>query len=74
MNLTDIISTELENDRKEDIMETKSVSIRMPVEILDWLREKAALETIKRKKLYSINGYVVEVLRREMEADQKKEG
>jgi hypothetical protein len=55
-------------------MEVKSVAIRMPVEILDWLREKAALETINRKKYISINTFVLEVLERERKADQKRGG
>jgi hypothetical protein len=50
----------------------KAISVRMPDEILDWLREKAAMETIKRKKLFSINGYIVEILRKEMETEKEK--
>jgi hypothetical protein len=50
----------------------KSVSIRMPDEVLDWLREKAAKEIITRKKQYSINTLVLDIIRREMEADQRK--
>jgi hypothetical protein len=52
----------------------KAITIRMPEEILDWLREKAALETIKQKKHFSINSYIVGVLGHEMELDRKKEG
>jgi hypothetical protein len=54
--------------KKED-GSMKAISVRMPDEILDWLREKAAMETIKRKKLFSINGYIVEILKKEMETD-----
>lgn len=52
----------------------KSVSIRMPEDLLDWLRKRAARETIKTGNQYSINTFVVNVLKREMEADQRKEG
>lgn len=53
-------------------MQTKSVSIRMPLDLLDWLREKSARETIKHRKLISLNAYVVKVLQREMETDPEK--
>lgn len=52
----------------------KSVAIRFPDEMLEWLREKAAKETISRKARVSINGYVVELVEREIEADQGREG
>ena len=53
---------------------TESITVRMPGEILSWLRKKAALETIQRNRQVSINSTIVNVLRREMEADQRKEG
>lgn len=53
----------------------RSVSIRMPEEVLDWLREQAAKETIARKKQYSINTLVVDIIRREMStAGSREEG
>lgn len=53
----------------------KPYTIRMPDELLDWIREKAARETIKRKKQVSMNTLVVEILTRSMKADRKgKEG
>ena len=55
-------------------MEVKSVSIRIPLEVLDWLRERAARETIKRRRVVSLNAYVVELMQREMEAAQEKGG
>ncbi len=51
----------------------KSISFRLPDDLADWLREKAAMETIRRKKYVSINVLVVEIFRREMEADRRKE-
>ena len=50
----------------------KAVTIRMPEELLDWLREKAARETIRRKKTVSINTIVVETLSRTMRLDTQK--
>lgn len=44
----------------------KSVSIRFPEEMVEWLRTKAAEETIKRRGKVSINSYVVELVKREM--------
>jgi hypothetical protein len=52
----------------------KVISVRMPEKILDWLREKSAMETIRLKKHFSINSYILDILRLEMEADQTKEG
>jgi predicted transcriptional regulator len=51
----------------------KSISFRLPDELAEWLRERAAMETIKRKKYMSINALVAEIFEREMEADQRKE-
>ena len=48
--------------------------LRMPDELLDWVREKAALETIRRKAQFSMNTLVVEILSAAKEADQKKGG
>ncbi len=50
----------------------KTVTVRMPDELHEWLRERAAKETIKRKQQYSINTLVVDLIREEMEADRKK--
>jgi hypothetical protein len=52
----------------------KAITFRVPDEIADWLREKAAVQTIKQKRQVSINSLVLEMFRREMEADQKKGG
>ena len=50
----------------------KPWTIRMPEEILDWLRDKAARETIRTKKNVSMNTVAVEVLTKAMEADRKR--
>ncbi len=49
----------------------KPWTIRMPEEILDWLREKAARETIRTKKNVSMNTVAVVVLTKAMVADRK---
>jgi hypothetical protein len=52
----------------------KAITIRMPDELLDWLRERAARETIKYKKQVSMNTLAVEILTKAMQADRKKGG
>ena len=52
----------------------KPWTIRMPDEVLEWIREKAAMESIKRKKNISMNTIVVEALTKAMQADRKKGG
>ena len=52
----------------------KPWTIRMPKEILDWLREKAARETIKRNKNVSMNTVAVDILLKAMRADRKQSG
>lgn len=49
----------------------KAWSIRMPEELLDWLREKAARETIKERRNISINTIMVDILSAAMKADKK---
>jgi predicted transcriptional regulator len=51
----------------------KSISFRLSDDVAEWLREKAAMETIRRKKYISINVLVAEIFKREMEADMGKE-
>ena len=50
----------------------KSVSIRMPEELLSWLRIAAAKETIRQNQQVSINSLVVGILTKAMKADKKK--
>jgi hypothetical protein len=50
----------------------KAITFRVPDEIADWIRERAALETIRQKRQVSINSLVLGLLRREMEADADK--
>ena len=57
-----------------DTVVPKQWTIRVPEEILEWIREKAALETIKQKKIVSMNAFFVDLLTKAMEADKKKGG
>ncbi len=50
---------------------TESITVRMPKDLLTWLRRKAALEIIERDRSVSINSIIVRVLRREMEAEKR---
>ena len=50
----------------------KMWTLRMPEEVYEWLMEKAARETIRRKQKVSMNGLTVEILTRAMKADKKK--
>jgi hypothetical protein len=52
----------------------KGLLLRMPENLLKWTREKAARETIKRGEQVSMNTVILELIRREMVADQRKEG
>ena len=50
----------------------KPWTIRIPEEVYDWIREKAAMETIKQKKNVSMNTVAVETLLKAMKADKRK--
>ena len=55
-------------------MELKQWTIRVPKEVLEWGRKKAAMETIKRNEIVSMNTVFMEILTKAMEADKKKGG
>ena len=55
-------------------MELKQWAIRVPKEYLEWVRDKAAKETLKRKKVVSMNRIFTEILRDAYEKDKKKGG
>ena len=48
----------------------KAITFRVPDDIADWIREKAAIETIRQKRQVSINSLVIELLRCEIESEQ----
>jgi hypothetical protein len=50
----------------------KPLTLRVPLELLDALRKKAAEETIKRNKLVSINTLSVEILSKAVGLKEKK--
>ena len=50
----------------------KALSVRMPDDLFEWLMEKAARETISRKKRVSMNALAVDILMKAMRADKKK--
>jgi hypothetical protein len=52
----------------------KQWTIRMPEEILDWLRETSAREQIRRKIQVSMNSLAVKILTNAMKRDRKKGG
>ena len=47
-------------------------TLRVPDEIIQWLRKKSAMETIKQNKRVSMNELALNVFRKEMERDKKK--
>lgn len=52
----------------------KPLSVRMPDELFEWLMEKAARQTIDRKKRISMNTLAVDILMKAMRVDKKKGG
>ena len=52
----------------------KMWTLRMPEEVYEWLLEKAARETIRRKKKVSMNALTVDIILKAMRADRKKKG
>ena len=52
----------------------KAWTVRMPEELFEWIMEKAARETIARKKKVSMNALTVDILLKAMRTDKKKKG
>jgi hypothetical protein len=57
-----------------EVKPMKPWAVRLPEDVLEWLREKAARETIRQKRVVSMNSLAVEILTKAMKADQKKGG
>jgi hypothetical protein len=55
-------------------VEVKQWTIRVPLDLLEWVRVRAAKETIRQKKVVSMNSVFLEILTKAMEADKKKGG
>jgi len=51
----------------------KAISFRLPDDVAEWLRVRAANETIKRRQYVSINTLVLDLFRREMKAEGQEE-
>ncbi|MBW2608536.1 MAG: hypothetical protein JRD05_12990 [Deltaproteobacteria bacterium] len=73
-NITNDYNITKQKTKGGDLVERKAWTLRMPKEILEWGRIKAAKETIKRNEVVSINTVFVEILTKAMEADKKKGG
>jgi hypothetical protein len=52
----------------------KVLTVRMPDELLERLREKAALESIRQKRNVSMNSVAVELLDKALKPSKKKGG
>lgn len=50
----------------------KPFAVRLPEELMEWIRKKAAMESIKQKKQVSMNSIIVEILSKEMESERKQ--
>ena len=56
-------------------MELKAWTVRLPLDVLEWLRVVAAEEQIKRRKIVSMNTLAIEIFQEAMKKDlKKKEG
>ena len=48
-----------------------TMSMRLPRQVVTWLRKSAALETIEQDKRVSMNSLIVEILAKAMETDRR---
>jgi len=48
-----------------------TTSVRLPKEVVTWLRKSSAMATIEQDKRVSINSLIVEILAKAMEADRR---
>ena len=53
-------------------MELKAWTVRLPLDVLEWLRVVAAEEQIKRRKIVSMNTLAIEIFQEAMKKDLKK--
>lgn len=49
----------------------KPWTVRIPEELLNWIRKKAAEETIKQNQQVSMNTVIVDILAKAKDDDQK---
>ena len=55
-------------------MELKAWTVRLPLDVLEWLRVASAEETIKRRKIVSMNNFAIELFQEAMKRNLKKKG
>jgi len=48
-----------------------TTSVRLPKEVVTWLRKSSAMATIEQDKRVSINSLIIEILAKAMEADRR---
>ena len=48
-----------------------TMSVRLPKEVVTWLRKSSAMATIEQDKRVSMNSLIVEILAKAMEADRR---
>jgi len=48
-----------------------TISVRLPKQLVTYLRKRSALQTIEQDKRVSMNGLIVEILARAMEGDRR---
>lgn len=51
----------------------KPWTVRLPEEILDWIRENAAMETIRQKQTVSMNTVMIEILTKVKESEERRQ-
>jgi len=54
--------------------ELKSWTMRLPADVLEWLKIHAAEETIRRRDIVSMNTLMIEIFREAMRKDLKRKG
>ena len=47
------------------------MSVRLPKEVVTWLRKSSAMATIEQDKRVSMNSLIIEILAKAMEADRR---
>jgi hypothetical protein len=48
-----------------------TTSVRLPKEVVTWLRKSSAMATIEQDKRVSINSLIIEILAKAMEVDRR---
>jgi len=48
-----------------------TMSVRLPKQVVTWLRKSSAMATIEQDKRVSMNSLIIQILTRAMEADRR---